>query len=276
MFTIGEFARFGGVSVRTLRYYEEIGLLLPAEVDASTGYRHYVASQLSLLNRIVALKDLGLTLEQVAHLVEGVSVGEMWGMLALRRAQLEQAIAEQADRLAEVEARLRYIEKEGTMPPDDVVSKVVAPLPVVAITGTVPEYGTPQIMAEVNRLEEQFVELRIHDLVEVVGPYVTFYEGEPGDAEIAVNLGLAVAAEPSELPPSVRYLVLPEMRAAVAVRTGRVANVFPFVYFDLAAWIEQHGYRPNYPGRELYLNPVTDISEADKQVFEVQLPYLDA
>ena len=64
MVSIGEFARLGGVSVRTLRHYDEIGLLRPAQVDPVTGYRGYLASQLGQLNRILALKELGLSLTQ--------------------------------------------------------------------------------------------------------------------------------------------------------------------------------------------------------------------
>jgi hypothetical protein len=66
MFTIGEFARHGRVSVRMLRHYDAIGLLRPACVDPGSGYRFYQASQLAELNRVIALKDLGFTLPQVA------------------------------------------------------------------------------------------------------------------------------------------------------------------------------------------------------------------
>ncbi|WP_232252668.1 MerR family transcriptional regulator [Rhodococcus erythropolis] len=77
MLSIGDFARAGRVSVRMLRHYDAIGLLTPARVDASTGYRSYTAGQLALLNRIVALKELGLTLAQVQQVVESaVTVDE--------------------------------------------------------------------------------------------------------------------------------------------------------------------------------------------------------
>src|SRR5918993_365536 len=65
MFGIGDFASYGRVSVRMLRHYDAIGLMPPAYVDPATGYRTYDAGQLSRLNRIVALKDLGFTLEPV-------------------------------------------------------------------------------------------------------------------------------------------------------------------------------------------------------------------
>ena len=79
-FSIGEFARHGRVSVRMLRHYDAIGLLRPARVDAASGYRFYEASQLAELNRVIALKDLGFTLEQVRTvLAEKVSAEELRG-----------------------------------------------------------------------------------------------------------------------------------------------------------------------------------------------------
>ncbi len=88
MFSIGEFARLANVSPRTLRYYEEIGLLAPAAVDTATGYRSYSAYQLSRVHRIVALKDLGLSLEQLRPLLDDLSAGQLEGMLRLKRAEL--------------------------------------------------------------------------------------------------------------------------------------------------------------------------------------------
>jgi DNA-binding transcriptional MerR regulator len=89
MFNSGEFARLGGVSAMTLRHYDEIGLLRPATVDPDTGYHGYSAAQLGQLTRIMALKDLGLSLPQVRRLIDGITLDELHGMLTLRRVQLE-------------------------------------------------------------------------------------------------------------------------------------------------------------------------------------------
>lgn len=62
MFKIGDFSKFSRVSVKTLRYYDEIGLLKPETVDSNTGYRYYSAEQLPRLNSIVGLKELGMNL----------------------------------------------------------------------------------------------------------------------------------------------------------------------------------------------------------------------
>ena len=82
MFTVGEFARLAQVSRRLLRYYDEIGLLKPSHTDRFTGYRYYCAEQLPQLNRILALKDLGLSLEQIRRVIQdNVSTDEIHGML---------------------------------------------------------------------------------------------------------------------------------------------------------------------------------------------------
>jgi DNA-binding transcriptional MerR regulator len=69
MFSIGDFAGLGRVSVRMLRHYDAIGLLPPAHVDPHSGYRFYTANQLRLLNRIITLKDLGFSLQQVQLMI---------------------------------------------------------------------------------------------------------------------------------------------------------------------------------------------------------------
>jgi oligopeptide transport system ATP-binding protein len=106
MFSIGEFARHGRVSVRMLRHYDAIGLIRPACVDSATGYRFYQASQLDELNRVIALKDLGFTLQQVQAILDGkVSAAELRGMLKLRRAEIQATIDAETTRLARVEGR---------------------------------------------------------------------------------------------------------------------------------------------------------------------------
>jgi|ERR1700677_2275501 DNA-binding transcriptional MerR regulator len=273
MFSIGEFARLGTVSVRTLRHYDELGLLRPAKVNPDTGYRGYSADQLGQLNRIVALKELGLSLAQVKQLMGGITLDELRGMLMLRRAQLEQELQAHKDQLRGVEARLRYIEREGAVPADDILVKRLPAMGVVVIAEPAPAYGPENILPVVNRVEQQFTQLRIRELVKEAGPYVIFYEGEPGD-DLTVNLALPVAEPPAELPAPARYLVLPEVEeAAVTIRNGPAASIFPFVYHDLARWADERGYRlSGRPGREVWVHAVDDIADVNQQVFEIQLP----
>ena len=276
MFSIGEFARLGGVSVRTLRHYDEIGLLRPATVDPDTGYRGYSAAQLGQLNRIMALKELGLSLTQARRLLDGVTLGELRGMLILRRAQLEHELEEHQNQLLGVEARLRSIAREDAMPADDIVTKRIPATGVVVIAGRAPGFGAANIVPVVNQLAAQFDQLRIHDRVKETGPRIVFYEREHGE-DVTVCLALPVAEPPGELPAPAHYRVLPQIEAAAAVRSGPAAGIFPMVYNDLVRWIEEQGYHPvPGPGREVWLHEIDDIADVAQQVFEIQLPFIRA
>jgi DNA-binding transcriptional MerR regulator/effector-binding domain-containing protein len=273
MFSIGEFARLGGVSVRTLRHYDEIGLLRPATVDPDTGYRGYAAGQLGLLNRIVALKDLGLSLTQTGRLLDGITLDELQGMLILRRAQLERELDQHMNQLLGVEARLRYIAREGAMPADDIVAKTIPAMGVVVLTGQAPAFGPENIVPVVNRLAERYDQLELQDRVKAAGPRLIFYDHQPGE-DVTVCLALPVAEPPGDLPGPAQYRVLPEIEAATTVRSGPAASIFPVVYHDLVRWIDERGYRPvEGPGREVWVNEVDDVAAVAQQVFEIQLPF---
>jgi DNA-binding transcriptional MerR regulator len=183
MLSIGEFARLGAVSVRTQRHYDEIGVLRPAQVDPETGYRCYSADQLRQLSRIIALKELGLSLAQTRRMIDGITVEELRGMLMLRRAQLELDIESQANQLRGVEARLRHIDKEGAMPADDIKAKIISAMGVVAIAEHVTELGPLTVVPAVNRAAAQFDHLVIRERVEACGPLMFFYETDHGDAD---------------------------------------------------------------------------------------------
>jgi DNA-binding transcriptional MerR regulator len=266
MFSIGEFARLGAVSVRTLRLYDEMGLFHPARVDPETGYRAYTPDQLAQLNRILALKELGLSLTQIRRLLGGITVEELQGMLMLRRAQLETELEAQKNKLLGVEARLRYIATEGTMPADDITVKKIPAMGVVAIGASAPDWETEHIVPAVNRSREKFDQLGIPDQVKAAGPYMVFFEPDEG-TEVTVYVGLPVADPPADLPGPATYRVLPEIEAVVAVRNGQV------VQHDLTRWATAHGYQPCGPNRDIWIHEIDDIADVDQQVFEVQMPF---
>lgn len=132
MFKIGDFSKICRVPVSALRYYADIGLLEPTHIDNFTGYRYYSLDQLPRLNRILALRDLGLSLTQVKQLLdEQVTPEQMRGMLRLKQAELQQVVDEEQARLARVAARLKQIEQETSM--TEVVLKQIEPMIVLSI-----------------------------------------------------------------------------------------------------------------------------------------------
>jgi DNA-binding transcriptional MerR regulator len=255
MFSIGDFARLGQVSVRMLRHYDALGLLLPAYVDGQTGYRSYDAAQLSRLNRIVALKDLGFTLQQVQSILdEKVSVDELRGMLRLRQAELQAQIGVDGARLAQVEARLRIIESEGAMPADDVQIKRIPAVRVAELTATAADFGPESITPVIGPLYDELYQTLSRVGVSPAGPCLAYYEpvGEGGGA-VVVHAAVPVNAEPGGQH-GLTVVDLPEIeQAATIVHHGPMDNVLPTVQ-TLARWIDDNGYRSVGFNREYYID----------------------
>ncbi|MFF2229469.1 MerR family transcriptional regulator [Streptomyces anulatus] len=275
MFTIGDFARYGRVSPRMLRHYDAIGLLTPDRTDPATGYRLYGAAQLARLNRIIALKDLGFTLQQVgAVLDERVGPEELRGMLRLRRAELAEAVAAASARLTRVEARLRSIESEGHMPADDVVIKTVPAVRVAELTGTAASFQPQDIGPVIGPLYERLLPLLEGAGLRPTGPGIARYEDAPeGGGAIVVHAGVTVSAPVGPAGDTeVRVVELPPFEAATIVHRGAMDDVLSTTH-TLARWLDANGYRSTGYSREVNLECPAD---QESWVTELQEPVAKA
>ena len=267
MIKIGDFSKLSQVSVRTLRYYEEMGLLKPIEVDRFTSYRYYSVDQLPRLNRILALKDLGFLLDQIAQLLnEGLPPAQIRGMLRMKQAEIREQVEEEQERLARVEARLRQIEQEGKMPTHEVVIKKIEPQLVAAIRRVIPNYG------EIGQLyNETFAYLGQHGARPAGPPLAVYHDPEfrerDADVEAAVPL---TAALPSSEQVTVRELPGTE-RMACVIHQGSYESVSE-AYNTLSAWIGTNSYRMAGPCREVCLRGPESGPDSSSYVTEIQAP----
>lgn len=96
---IKEFAAYTGVSVRTLHYYDEIGLLKPAFVDRTTGYRYYDSSSLLRMQEILFYRELDFSLKRIGEILSSphydktAALQEQKQLLILKRERLERLIS---------------------------------------------------------------------------------------------------------------------------------------------------------------------------------------
>jgi DNA-binding transcriptional MerR regulator len=273
VFRIGEFAQIAQVSVRLLRYYEEIGLIAPSHTDARTGYRHYSAAQLPKLNRILALKALGFSLEQIAKALDDeVSAHELRGMLALRKAQSELALDEERMRLRQIESRLIQIETEGELKDYDVITKSVAARPF--LSARVQCEGMEEaIMRLRNVVKAGVMHIKAPPREQFVVVSHSGFEDDRLDLEIGftltrpsnryLDIGEGLKLMPGELP-AVEHM-------ATLVRAG--PNYQAHLSFGaLGVWMETNGFEITGPCREVFLDipfrdPGTEVS-----VMEIQFP----
>ncbi|MFG3756628.1 helix-turn-helix domain-containing protein, partial [Klebsiella pneumoniae] len=119
---------------RQLRFYDQLGLLQPAHIDQQTGYRYYTIRQLPRLNSILALKELGLSLEQIGPLLDKeASAAQLRSMLTLKRAQVERSLQEEEARLRHIESRIAQIDREGKAEGFDILTKSVPATPMLSV-----------------------------------------------------------------------------------------------------------------------------------------------
>ncbi|MEV7010395.1 MerR family transcriptional regulator [Streptosporangium sp. NPDC051022] len=257
MFSIGDFAQLGRVSVRMLRHYDALGLLRPAHVDPASGYRFYQAAQLSRLNRVIALKDLGFTLQQVRSILdEKVTVAELQGMVRLRRAELEERIAADTARLLRVEARLRTIEREGHMAIEEVVVKRISPVRLAELSAVAASYDSQDITPVIRPLYDELFPRLERAGVAPAGYGIAHYEPVE-DGSVVVHAGVEVTAEASRSHDFQIVDLSAIETAATIVHRGAMDGV-ESTYQVLAHWVEEHGYRSLGLAREVTLECPAD------------------
>jgi DNA-binding transcriptional MerR regulator len=273
MFRIGEFAQIAQVSGRQLRFYDQLGLLRPARIDPQTGYRYYSIRQLPRLNSILALKELGLSLEQIGPLLKNeISPAELRAMLTMKRAQLEQSLREEETRLRHIESRIAQIDRRGGIGDYDVVVKSVAATPfsslrcsgenmdeAVRMVRTVAEDGSRQIRPALR--DKLIVVARNDHDDEKLDLEIGFSLMRASNANIRISGDLMLRA--GELPAvdTMATIVRPGTNAASHSSFGAIGM-----------WIEANGFEVFGPCREVFLEPITGPPGFEGALVEIQFP----
>jgi DNA-binding transcriptional MerR regulator len=272
MFRIGEFSKIAQVPGSLLRYYDQIGLLKPAHIDKWTGYRYYSAKQLPQLHRILALKELGLTLDQIARLVdEDISTEEIRGMLTLKKAQVEQTLHEEIVRLRHIEARLQQIDA-ADQPIFDLVLKNVSAQRYLSVREVLP---SADIALDIMREIIYAIPARVSN--EMLGHFTTIVHSETLESDrLDIELGVVLDSTdeitvtlPSERVMTIHLLPAVALMATV-VRVGGFENNCQS-YGAIGLWVEDNGYRIAGPGREVLIQPPR-TDNLDEMVTEIQFP----
>jgi DNA-binding transcriptional MerR regulator len=260
---IGRFSKMTRLSIKTLRRYDELGLLVPAVVDPSSGYRYYTYSQANRAEAIRILRRLDMPLEQVRELLESEDTQVAAKLLQLHRGRLEDELERHRRRLAFIE---RLIERQGRVMPYEVRVKDLPAQHVAAVRRTTSlETIGPDIADAFIRIGRA-----LQGATMAGPPFVVFNdvidEERGGHIEVAapVAAGFQGTADVSadELPAST---------VAWTVHHGPFDEIGP-AYHTVAGWIQEHGHEVAGPPREVYLtDPEHTPVEAD-HLTEVQFP----
>ncbi len=277
---IGDLARLGGVSVRMLRHYHEIGLLTPDVVDETTGYRFYNGEQLETLRRIVGLKDLGLSLAEDRQIVQGQATErEVRQILLARRAATEvelrtaratvKSIDDHLAALTEAEADTTTSTKKDEGDMIDVEIKPVEPRLVAQLTAVAESWAPTDIGPVIQPLYPELIARMGEAGVEITGPSTAWYEDTP-EGRVLVHATLTIGEAPTASTEALGFEVteLPGLaKVASTVHRGTMDNA-DITYEALLEWIEQHHYRPLGYSREIDIECRPDRT----WITELQIP----
>jgi len=271
LFKISEFSRLSRIPLQTLRYYDQIGLLKPARIDSSTGYRHYAAEQLLEINRIVIFKELGFTLQQITQLLqEDISAEQIRGMLRLKESEIQQLLENEMSKLSRIKERMQLVEREGKMEKEqEVVIKQVGPMHLISYASL----GAAEEIPQLFQYFEGLLETGTRSVLS--GPRTVLWkESIRQDHEFELEVGYAAKSGSYKLTEGLELRCMPaETMATLLFRSD--SSFSKTACADLASWIERHGYhiREDQPGREIYV-PLSD--EPGTCLVEIQIPIKDA
>lgn len=262
------------VSVRTLHFYEEQGLIRPTRVDSATGYRYYSTDLLPRMNRILALRDLNLSVEEIRTVLTAdpeLSAPRLRELLARKQREISERVREEQSRLRRVEARLRLIEQEGNMPEYEVVIKPIDELRVAGIRQFIP---TPDLLGE--RLKKGFDDVCAHLARNKAAgngaPLEIWYDpeftGHNMDVETAVPLAPGTAIEETE---QIQVHTLPAVKQMACVVHHGAYEALGQVHAAIHAYLAANGLRIAGPNRCLYYDHHRN-GDPNDNIAEVQYP----
>jgi DNA-binding transcriptional MerR regulator len=272
MFKIGDFSRLTRIPVRTLHYYDQIGLFKPMHVDHFTGYRYYSFEQLPRLHRLLALRDLGFPLEQIGQILdEPLSADQLEGMLKLRQAELQAQVNEGLARLRRVGALIGQIKQEGKMSDHEIMLKHVEPIGVVAARAVVPmqeqmREGCTALLDEVCELLAQ------RGLKSTDTALALYYDHSEGGIDVEMAMILERGAPSDAQYKRAKVYQLPAQEMAVGIYRGSYDDfeAVGALHKAIGRWIEANGYQVVGASREIYLQPPQ--SPGGEGVMELQYP----
>ncbi len=269
MYTIGEFAAFGRVSVRMLRHYDAIGLLEPARVDDRSGYRYYRTEQLRDLLRIVELRQLGCGLDEIAVVLDADDEqGALRDLLVRRRAELEASVAADRARLDRIGERLHEIEGDTMSAP--IEYRPLEPVTVYALEGRAPGAGPENVSPVIDQLLPRLIGAIEGAGRDPLEPGVFWYDDVEGSDELAVHVSFTADPVP-QAGDGYAVVELPAVPlAAVLTHHGDMPSIGDS-YSRLMNGLIEDGYRMVGPCREVYLDADDDLPQ-EQWVTELQVP----
>ncbi|KAF0092076.1 MAG: MerR family transcriptional regulator [Fusobacteria bacterium] len=265
MYKIGLFSKISKTTIKTLRYYDEVGLLKPAMIDEDNGYRYYTSDQLSQLHDIIALRQLSFSVDDCIQIIR---VGEIDEVLGDRKKEIETNLNELQDRLSRLNHYISEI-KEGRKMTYSPVIKQTPECIIYSKRMIVPNYDSyfqiiPKIGEEVTATNP--------DLKCAIPEYcfIIYHDGEYKDHDIDVEYCEAVD-EFGQDTDSIKFKKIPSITVVSVMHKG-VYSGLRDAYAYAFRWIEDNNYTITDNPRESYIDGIWNKENQEEWLTELQIP----
>ena len=269
MLSIGEFSKICKVSTKTLRYYAEIGLILPNEINPENGYRYYAIEQLDTMLLIIRLKSYNFSLEEIKQMVESGELDEekLYIALTRKREDMKKKLYEQEKSLCQLECDISNLKSGKPIMSylDDIdVELVEVPMmcllsvrKMVQADNFADEYGTC--------FGKLLGRIRKENLTMDSPPMVLFHSNEFSpfglDTEFAIPIREYVTGTR-------------DFKAGLCLKTVIEGSysILSSVYAKQTKWAEQNGYECTGALFEVYVTDPSQVRGEDELITEVYYP----
>ena len=266
MFRIGEFSKLAQVSIRMLRYYDEVGLLTPAEVDKWTGHRLYSVKQIPRLNKILYLRDSGLNVSEIA-LALTMDEQSLLAQLDKKRIEIENAIQAEQEKLRKIELTKSEIQGGKGELHYNISVKSIPAYQVLSLRKIVPNYYFEgDLWKELSTFTEA-------QKIEITGnTFSIYYDTEFRETDVDIELCAPVKKMGKAKRPFCFHMTEPVPYMACTMVYGDFANI-KGAYLAFAEWLQTNSkYKMSNPMRQIVHRGPWNENNPEKYLIELQIP----
>lgn len=261
MYRIGEFSSLSKTTIKTLRYYQKEKLLIPSYVDEITGYRFYETKQLIDLSRIISLRQIGLSIDNIRSIISG---DNLKNYLINRKHELEEELSINKDQLL----RINYL-LEGKKMKYEVIVKELPNCIVYYKEGIIQNFSkiTDFILSSAEECRKTNPNIKC---IEPDYCYISYLDGEYKDKDIKIRYSQAVT-EMGKANETISFEELKPIKAACIYHKGSYEKLGE-AYSYIIKWVQDNGYVISDSIRERYIDGIWNKENANDWLTEIEVP----
>lgn len=267
MLKIGDFSKLCRVTIKALRYYDEVGLMKPDYISAENGYRYYHPEQLNTITKILIFKEMGLTIEEIMYLTNhDLCDEEVQLLLAEKQNKIRGSILAEQKRLARIDAFLKSMKEEQHM--NGVFIKELPEVIVASMRTIIPNYDA--LNTVVPAMGEK---MQAHGAVcrEPAYCFNIYHDGEYKESDVDVEICEAVVRACKDAD-GVTYKVIEGVKTAVCIHHKGPYTTLGKSYAKVLEWVGQNGYQITGSPRESYIDGCWNKNDPNEWLTEIQIP----